>query len=78
VDHRNTKGAGLAGAVLGTCQDVVAFECQLDGGLLDGTGIFPSLLVNALEQFPSQTHIVPGLGGSRRHIDCFIAHILWG
>ena len=40
-------GSGLAGAVLGSGQDVSAGLCDRDGGFLDGRGLFPAHLENA-------------------------------
>lgn len=66
LQQRNSVGAGLAGAVLGSGQDVAAKQSDRYSSLLDGRGLLPALLKDAHQQFAFQAKlleiIAPGAG----------------
>ena len=63
-EARDDVSGGLARAVLGPGQDVAVLQNNGDGLLLDGAGLFESLLEDAHEELPLQEEVleVPPLG----------------
>ena len=63
-EARDDVSGGLARAVLGPGQDVAVLQNNGDGLLLDGAGLFESLLEDAHEKLPLQEEVleVPPLG----------------
>mmetsp|Transcript_28839 Transcript_28839/g.72338 ORF Transcript_28839/g.72338 Transcript_28839/m.72338 type:complete len:287 (+) Transcript_28839:1765-2625(+) len=70
LKHRDGESGGLAGAILGTGEDVTTCERDRDALLLDGAGPLEALLVDAHQQLPLEKIVleVVALGGS--HVRC--------
>lgn len=77
-EARDDVSGGLARAVLGPGQDVAVLQDDRDGLLLDGAGLFESLLEDAHEELPLQEEVleVPPLG--LRDVLGLVAAVLGG
>lgn len=58
IEHGNAEGGGLAGAVLGSRQDVAPHECFGHAGLLDGRRLLKPFLVDARKQLALEVVVV--------------------